>query len=68
MFLAFLVCQSFPDDTAPRWLVRDRDAIYIDEFRRRLAGMAIHEAVCAPFSSWQNPHAERLIGSPRLHS
>ena len=29
------VIDAFPYDTAPRWLVRDRDAIYGDEFRRR---------------------------------
>jgi putative transposase len=57
--------EAFPDDTAPRWLVRDRDAIYSDGFRRRVAGMGITEVVCAPSSPWQNPYAERLIGSIR---
>ena len=32
------VIEAFPDDTAPRWLLRDRDAIYGDAFRRRVAG------------------------------
>ena len=45
--------------------MRDRDAIYGDEFRRRVAGMGISELVCAPYSPWQNPYAERLIGSLR---
>src|SRR5436309_362892 len=31
--------EAFPDDTAPRWLLRDRDAIYGDVFRCRVAGM-----------------------------
>jgi putative transposase len=57
--------EAFPDDTAPRWLVRDRDTIYSDGFRHRVAGMGITEVVCAPLSPWQNPYAERLIGSIR---
>jgi transposase InsO family protein len=59
------IIEAFPDDTAPRWLVRDRDAIYGDVFRRRVAGMGISEVVSAPSSPWQNPYAERLIGSLR---
>jgi putative transposase len=57
--------EAFPDDTAPRWLLRDRDAIYGDEFRRRVGGMGIHEVISSPASPWQNPYAERLIGSIR---
>ena len=41
------IIEAFPDDTAPRWLVRDRDAIYSDVFRRRVAGMGITEVVSA---------------------
>ena len=57
--------EAFPDDTAPRWLLRDRDAIYGEVFRRRVAGMGIGEVVSSPSSPWQNPYAERLIGSIR---
>ena len=59
------VVDAFPDDTAPRWLHRDRDRIYGDVFQRRLAGMGIAEVVSAPASPWQNPYVERLIGSIR---
>jgi putative transposase len=59
------IIEAFPDETAPRWLVRDRDAIYSDVFRRRVAGMGITEVVSAPSSPWQNPYAERVIGSLR---
>ncbi len=59
------VVEAFPDDTAPRWLVRDRDAIYSEAFRQRVAGRGIEEVVSAPSSPWQNPYAERLIGSIR---
>ena len=56
---------AFPDDTAPRWVVRDRDAIYGDAFRRRIASMGIEEVVSSPSSPWQNPYVERVIGSIR---
>ena len=59
------VIEAFPDDTAPRWLLRDRDAIYGELFRRRVAGMGIGEVVTSPSSPWQNPYVERLIGSIR---
>ena len=59
------VIEAFPDDTAPRWLLRDRDVIYGDTFRRRVAGMGIGEVLSSPASPWQHPYAERLIGSIR---
>jgi hypothetical protein len=59
------VIDAFPDDTAPRWVLRDRDAVYGDVFRRRMAGVGIGEVISSPSSPWQNPYAERLIGSIR---
>ena len=34
-------------------------------FRRRVASMALTEVITSPSSPWQNPYAERLIGSIR---
>ena len=59
------VVDAFPDDTAPRWIHRDRDRIYGAAFQRRVAGMGIAEVVSAPASPWQNPYVERVIGSIR---
>src|SRR5216684_854592 len=59
------IIEAFPEDTAPRWLLRDRDAIYGDVFRRRVASMGISNIISTPSSPWQNPYAERLIGSLR---
>ena len=59
------VVEAFPDDTAPRYLLRDRDQIYGDEFRKRVRGLGITEVKIAPQSPWQNPYAERLVGSIR---
>src|SRR5262249_42961895 len=44
---------------------RDRDGIYCDSFRQRVAGMQIAELLIAPRSPWQNAYVERLIGSIR---
>src|SRR5437667_426836 len=54
-----------PDDSAPSYLLRDRDKIYGHSFRQRVRGMGIDEILTAPHSPWQNPFAERLIGSIR---
>jgi transposase InsO family protein len=56
---------AFPDDSAPRYLLRDRDSVYGHAFQHRVKGMGIHEVLTAPHSPWQNPFAERLIGSIR---
>ncbi len=57
--------EAFPFDTAPRYLLRDRDAIYGEQFRRRLRSLGITEVLIAPRSPWQSPYVERLIGSIR---
>ena len=59
------IVDTFPDDTAPSYLLRDRDQIYGDSFQHRMKGMRICEVVTAPQSPWQNPFVERLIGSVR---
>jgi transposase InsO family protein len=59
------VVEAFPWDTAPRYLLRDRDTIYGDWFRRRVQNMNIEEVLTAPQSPWQNPYSERLNGSIR---
>ena len=57
--------EAFPDDSAPRYLLRDRDSIYGGVFRRRVKGLRIAEVLTAPRSPWQNPFAERVIGTIR---
>jgi putative transposase len=57
--------EAFPDDTAPTYLLRDRDSVYSDEFVRRIKGMAIRQVLTAPRAPWQNPFVERVIGSIR---
>jgi transposase InsO family protein len=57
--------EAFPFDTAPRYLIRDGDAIYGDQVRRRIVSLGIDEVVTARASPWQNAYVERLIGSLR---
>ncbi len=56
---------AFPWDTAPRYLLRDRDGIYGGYFDRRVEGLGIEQVLTAPRSPWQNPFVERIIGSIR---
>jgi putative transposase len=59
------IIEAFPDDRAPRFMVRDRDGIYGESFRSRVEGMNIEEIRIAPKSPWQNCYVERVIGSIR---
>src|SRR5205814_4376361 len=59
------IVDAFPDDSAPSYLLRDRDSVYGHVFRQRVKGMGVGEVLTAPHSPWQNPFAERLIGSIR---
>jgi transposase InsO family protein len=59
------IVDAFPYDSAPSYLLRDRDQVYGEQFRHRVKGMRIEEVLTAPHSPWQNPFADRLIGSIR---
>ncbi len=49
----------------PRFLIRDRDAIYGKTFRRQVTALKIQDVPTPPRSPWQNAYAERMIGSIR---
>ena len=59
------IAEAFPWDSAPRYLLHDRDSIYGELFRNRVREMGIGEVLTAPRSPWQNAYVERLIGSIR---
>jgi len=42
------VIEAFPWDTAPKYLLRDRDAIYGSQFQKRVESMGIEEVLSAP--------------------
>ena len=47
--------EAFPWDTAPRYLLRDRDTSYGPAFRNRVQAMGIEEIVTAPRSPIDRP-------------
>jgi transposase InsO family protein len=57
--------EAFPFDTAPRYLLRDRDASYGSRVSQTLASLGIEQVVLAPRRPWQSPYVERFIGSLR---
>jgi putative transposase len=59
------ILEAFPFKTAPKYLLRDRDGIYGNEFRRQVEVMNINEVLSAPRSPWQRAYVERAIGSIR---
>ncbi len=59
------VIEAFPWETAPKYLLRDRDRTYGLWFRERVRSMDIQEVLTAPRSPWQNAYSERLNGSIR---
>jgi transposase InsO family protein len=65
LWTAEQMIQAFPEGTAPRFLVRDRDRIYGEEFRERVKATGTEEILTAPRSPWQSPYVERVIGTLR---
>jgi transposase InsO family protein len=59
------IVEAFPWDTAPTYLLRDRDGIYGHEFVHRAESMGIKQVLISARSPWQNPYVERIIGSIR---
>ena len=60
------ISAAFPGDgKEPKYLLRDRDSIYDERFRRAVKAMGMEEVVSAPRSPWQNPFCERVIGTIR---
>ena len=64
-WLSRQITEAFPWETAPRYLLRDRDTSYGRCFQDRAQVMGITEVVTAPRSPWQNAYVERVIGSIR---
>lgn len=59
------IVEAFPLDEAPRYLLWDRGSIYGAVLQQGVKNLGIEEVKIAPPSPWQNPYAERVIGSLR---
>jgi len=64
-WIARQITDAFPWTECPRYLVRDRDAVYGQVATRRLKSIGIRDRPTAPRSPWQNGCVERLISSIR---
>jgi len=59
------IVEAFPWDTASKYMIRDRDKKYGDEFIRRVESLGIRQILISTQSPWQNPYVEPVIGSIR---
>jgi transposase InsO family protein len=57
--------EAFPNQTAPAYLIRDRDSRYGPDVGRLLLSVGTEEILIAPRAPWPNPFVERLIGTLR---
>ena len=64
-WLAQQVVNGFPWDTAPRFLIRDRDRAYGAAFSQRVKNLGIRELRTAVRAPLMNAFAERVIGTLR---
>ena len=53
--------EAFPFDSAPRYLLRDRDAIYGEAVRRRIKTLGIEEVVTVPATARLARHGKILL-------
>ena len=59
------IVEAFPWNSAPTYILRDRDSINGRVFKAMVEAMGIEDVPTAPRSPWQNPYIERLIGTVR---
>ena len=57
--------EAFPWESAPRYLLRDRDRIFGKNFVDQVKAMGIKQVLSAPRSPWQRAYIERVIGTIR---
>jgi transposase InsO family protein len=57
--------EAFPWESAPRYLLPDRDRIFGEDFVAQVKAMGIKQVLSAPRSSWQRAYVERVIGTIR---
>jgi transposase InsO family protein len=57
--------EAFPWDSAPRFLLRDRDGIFGADFTKQVQELGIQEVLGAPRAPQQRAYIERVIGTIR---
>ena len=61
--MAQQVTEAILWDSAPRYVIRNRDSVYGDLVRARIKAMGLEEVVTAPRSPRQKPFVESMNGS-----
>ena len=57
--------ETFAFDETTKYVIRDNDGIHSDEFKGAIKRFGLKDKPTAPRSPWQNPFAERVIGTLR---
>ena len=59
------IVEAIGAEIAPARLIRDRDAIFGNEFHARVDNLGVRQIRISPRSPWQNGYAERWVGTLR---
>ena len=59
------IVEAIGAEIAPTRLIRDRDAIFGNEFHARVDNLGVRQIRISPRSPWQNGYAERWVGTLR---
>ncbi len=57
--------ETFAFDETTKYVIRDNDKIFSEDFKLHIRNFGLKDTPTAPRSPWQNPIAERVIGTLR---
>ena len=57
--------ETFAFDETTKYVIRDNDKIFSEDFKRTIKRFGLKDTPTAPHSPWQNPIAERVMGTLR---
>ena len=57
--------ETFTFDEIAKYVIRDNDKIFSGDFKQHIKKLGLEDTPTAPRSPWQNPVAERVIGTLR---
>ena len=57
--------ETFAFDETTKYIIRDNDKIFSEDFKKQISIFGLEDTPTAPRSPWQNPIAERVIGTLR---
>jgi len=57
--------ETFAFDETTKYVIRDNDKIFSDDFKQCVRKLGLEDTPTAPRNPWQNPIAERVLGTLR---